>query len=242
MGRPDPTSSAPAPRGAVEGSTDYPALCVFVGLVIALLVSGYFALKNVDTDLSFPSGTYFQEWKRSIETKIKGAVEEVSKGLRIPGRESTDARAHLVRGYRHHRQRNYTEALAELNRAVEIDPRNAEAYYWRGRTLLSLGRIAEGEDDFNTAVKMRPDYAEAYDQLGWLASGQGRVEEGIAYLTKSVEFKPENARAFCNRSILFFRKGDVASAMRDAEKACSLGFQEGCKAYETYKSSAREGG
>jgi len=242
MGRPDRIPSASAPNRAGAGSTDHLALCVFVGLVIALLVTGYFALKNLDTDFSFRQGIYFQEWAKSIEAKIRGVVDEASKGLTIPGRESKDARAYLVKGYRHHRQKNYTEALAHLNRAVEMDPRNAEAYYWRGRTLLSLGRIAEGEGDFKRAVKLRPDYAEAYDQLGGLASRQGQVEEGIAYLTKSVEFKPENAWAFYNRSRLFFSKGDVASAMRDAEKACSLGSQEGCNAYETYKNSSKEGG
>jgi tetratricopeptide (TPR) repeat protein len=242
MGRPDPIFSAPARNRGVAGSTDYPALCVFVGLVIALLVSGYFALKNVDTDLGFRSEVYFQEWTKSMEAKIKEVVEEVSRGIRISGRESTDARAHLAKGYKYHRQKNYTEALVELNSAIEIDPRNVEAYYWRGRTLLSLGRIAEGEEDFIRAAKLRPDYADAYDQLGWLVSRQGRVDEGIAYLTKSIEFKPENAMAYYNRSVLFFSKGDVASAMRDAEKACSLGYQEGCKAHETFENRSKEGG
>jgi len=38
-------------------------------------------------------------------------------------------------------------------------------------------------------------------------------------------------------SSLLFAKGDLAGAMKDAEKACSLGYQDGCKAYETYKHS-----
>jgi tetratricopeptide (TPR) repeat protein len=102
--------------------------------------------------------------------------------------------------------------------------------------------LDQAEGDFKAAVKLRPDYAEAYDNLGLLASVAGRVDEGIAHLTKSVELKPENARAFYHRSRLFFLKGDVASAMRDAEKACSLGDQDGCKAYETYRSGSKEGG
>jgi tetratricopeptide (TPR) repeat protein len=91
-------------------------------------------------------------------------------------------------------------------------------------------------------VRLKPDYVEAWDNLGWLASKQDRVEEAIAYLTRSVELKPENAWAFYNRSRLFFSKGDVASALRDAEKACSLGYQDGCRAYETYKDGSGEGG
>lgn len=232
----------PAPNHAGEISRDYPALCVFVGLVMALFVTGYFALKNVDTDVGFSPGPYVEEWTKNIEEKVKGLLGEASKGLNIPGREGRDAKTYLGKGYRLHRQKNYKEALAELNKAIEADPRNAEAYYWRGRTLVNLGQPDQGNEDFKTAVKFKPDYAEAYDHLGWLASKRGEVDEGIAYLTKSIEFKPENAWALYNRSGLFFSKGDVAGAMRDAEKACSLGYQDGCKAYETYKNSSREGG
>lgn len=242
MGRDNRIPSAPASKSRDEHSKDYPALCVFAGLVIALLVTGYFALKNVDMDFGFRPGPYVQEWTRDIEEKVKDLLGEATKGLKIPGREIADAKPHLLKGYRLHRQKNYKEALDELNKAVEIDPRNAEAYYWRGRTLVNLGKLEQGIVDFKAAVKFRPDYSEAYDNLGWLASKQGQVEEGIAYLTKSIEYKPENAWAFYNRSRLYFSKGDLAGAMRDAEKACSLGFQDGCNAYESYKNSSKEGG
>jgi len=232
----------PAPERSGERSRDYPALFVFVGLVIALFVAGAFAIKNLDTDFEFSPGQSVQEWTRNIEEKVKGLLDEASKGLKIPGREEGDAKTHLLKGLRLHRQKSYREALAELNKAIEIDPRDAAAYYWRGRTLVNLGKLDQGVDDFKAAVKLKPDYSEAYDHLGWLAASQGQVDEGIAYLTKSIEFKPENAWAFYNRSRMFFSKGDVASAMRDAEKACSLGYQDACKAYETYKKSSQEGG
>jgi tetratricopeptide (TPR) repeat protein len=225
-----------------ERSRDYPALCVFVGLLVALFVAGYFALKNLDMALGFRPGPYVQEWLNDVEEKVKDLLGEATKGLKIPVRGSADAKTHLLKGYRLHRQKNYTEALEELNKAVDVDPGNAEAYYWRGRTLVSLGRLDQGVDDFKAAVKFKPDYSEAYDHLGWLAAKQGQVNEAIAYLTKSIEFKPENAWAFYNRSRLSFSKGDAANAMKDAEKACSLGYQDGCKAYEAYKNSSKEGG
>jgi len=225
-----------------DKSIDYAALYVFIGLVIALFVAGYFALKSVDPDSGVSFGAHVERWVKEIEGKVQGLLGEASKGIRIPGREGADAKSHLLKGYRLHRQKSYKEALAELNKAIQMDPRNAEAYYWRGRTLVNLGRLDQGADDFKRAVTFKPDYAEAYDHLGWLASKRGDVDEGIAYLTKAIEFKPENAWAFYNRSRLFFSKGDLAGAMRDAEKACSLGYQDGCKAYETYKNSPKEGG
>lgn len=242
MDRHEPTTSAPVSKGPKVNSRDYPALCVFVLLIVALFVTGYFAIKNIDTGLGFRPGPYLREWTREIEEKVKGLLGESMKALQIPGRGGAEARAHLLKGYRLHRQKSYHEALAELNKALEIDPGNAEAYYWRGRTLVNLEKPDQGEEDFKAAVRLKPDYVEAWDNLGWLASKQDRVEEAIAYLTRSVELKPENAWAFYNRSRLFFSKGDVASALRDAEKACSLGYQDGCRAYETYKDGSGEGG
>jgi len=242
MDRDNRVPPSPLSKNGKKDPKDYPALFVFIGLVIALLVAGYFALKNVDTAVDFHPAVYLREQAAEIEEKVKSFLEETSKGLKIPGRESAGAKAHVVKGYRLHRQKSYNEALTELNKALEIDPKSAEAYYWRGRTLVNLGRLDQGENDFKAAVQLKPDYSEAYDNLGWLASKQGRVDEGIAYLSKSIEYKPENAWAFYNRSRLFFSKGDVAGAMKDAEKACSLGYQDGCKAYETYKNSSRDGG
>jgi tetratricopeptide (TPR) repeat protein len=237
-------SSSPGSRHKEDHLRDYPALCVFVGLVAALLVTGYFALKNVDMDMDFgfSPGPYVEEWTKGIEEKVKGLLGEATKGLKIPGRERADAKAYLLKGYRLHRQKSYKEAVDELNKAIELDPRNAEAYYWRGRSLVNLGSLDQGVEDFKTAVKFKPDYSEVYDNLGWLASKRGQVDEGIAYLTKSIELKPENAWAFYNRSRLFFSKGDVPSAMRDAEKSCSLGYQDGCNDFEIYKNSSKEGG
>ncbi len=234
--------SPPTSERKDESPRDYAALAVFVGLVLALLVAGYFAFRNVDADIGFNPVAYVREWAKDMEDKAKGLVGEATKALKIPAGESADAKPYVQRGIRHYRQKNYTEALAELNKAVAIDPQSAEAHYLRGRTLLGLGKVEQGADDFKTAVKLKPDYSEAYDHLGWLAAKQGQVEEGIGYLTKSIELKPDNAWALHNRGRLLFAKGDAAGAMRDAEKACSLGFQEGCSAFETYKNSSREGG
>src|SRR5512136_2634619 len=100
MDRDNRIPSAPASKRRDEHSKDYPALCVFAGLVIALLVTGTFALKNVDLEFGFSPGPYVQEWTRDIEEKVKGLLGEATKGLKIPGREATDAKSHLLKGIR----------------------------------------------------------------------------------------------------------------------------------------------
>ena len=85
-------------------------------------------------------------------------------------------------------------------------------------------------------MKLKPDYAEAYDNLGWLYDRLGETDRAIDALTHSIELKSDNGWAYYQRGRMLFKKGDGDSALRDAEKACNLGFEEGCKAYEKFKS------
>lgn len=48
----------------------------------------------------------------------------------------------------HYTRRQYQEALVQLNRVLEVDPRRFIDYYNRGRVLLELGRTEEAKSDF----------------------------------------------------------------------------------------------
>ena len=52
----------------------------------------------------------------------------------------------------------YDEALADLNRAIELDPADAEAIGSRGQTYRLLGRLVEALADLNRARELDPGY------------------------------------------------------------------------------------
>lgn len=50
----------------------------------------------------------------------------------------------------------YRDALADFDRAIEMDPRFVYAYEWRARLLLMLGRPSEALGDSDVLVRDNP--------------------------------------------------------------------------------------
>ena len=50
----------------------------------------------------------------------------------------------------------YDEALADLNRAIELDPDDAGAFGRRGETYIALGNYDEALADLNRAIELDP--------------------------------------------------------------------------------------
>ena len=212
---------------------DYLALGVLGLLLVALVVTGYLALKTLGRDYDFRSEESVKEWIKGLEEKARELLEH---SPRMGKEKRGDARQFLVQGYRLFQQRRYAPAVEALNRSIELDGKDPEAYFWRGRALVGQGRFENAVEDFQKAVALAPTYAEAYDHLGWLFSRLDESEKGIEALSRSIELKPENGWAYYQRSRMLLKAGDGDKALEDAEKSCTLGFREGCDFYESLKS------
>ena len=216
-----------------HGERDYPALGVLALLLVALVVTGYLALKTLGRDYDFRSEESVKEWIQGLEERARELLE---RSPRMGKEKRTDARQLLVQGYRLFQQRRYAPAIEALNRSIQLDGKDPEAYYWRGRALVGQGRFESAVEDFQKAVNLAPTYAEAYDHLGWIFNRLDEIDKGIEALSKSIELKPENGWAYYQRSRMLFKAGRRDKAFEDALKSCSLGFREGCDLYESLKS------
>ncbi len=59
----------------------------------------------------------------------------------------------------------YDEALKVLNRAVTLQNKFDEGYYWRGRCLEKLNKPGEAVEEYRMALMYSPDYTEAKEAL-----------------------------------------------------------------------------
>jgi tetratricopeptide (TPR) repeat protein len=81
---------------------------------------------------------------------------------------------------------NYTDGLASwrlsdcnaglglFTRAIEKDPRFAEAWWGRGLCLIDEGKQTDAIAAFDRAVQLRPDFATAHYDLGMIYADEGR--------------------------------------------------------------------
>lgn len=87
------------------------------------------------------------------------------------------------------------EALTCYDRALEIDPRNADAWYDKGLTLFNLGRLDKSLACYDRALAINPRYALAWNNKGLTLAISGRFQEALNCLTKALEIDPYNEGA-----------------------------------------------
>jgi Flp pilus assembly protein TadD len=78
-------------------------------------------------------------------------------------------------------------ALADLNKAIAIDPNDAKAYYNRGVLYYGQGKLKLALVDWNKAIALNPNLAEAYANSGLLYMKMGNTEAAKTNLQKTQE-------------------------------------------------------
>jgi tetratricopeptide (TPR) repeat protein len=81
----------------------------------------------------------------------------------------------------------YDNALADLNHAIELDPKE----YWiiaeRGETYLSMGRYDDALADLNHAIELDPDDASAIASRGRTYRLMRRYDDALTDIKRAIE-------------------------------------------------------
>ncbi|QAU45121.1 tetratricopeptide repeat protein [Bradyrhizobium guangzhouense] len=134
----------------------------------------------------------------------------------------TEAQTHTAKAQAFAKSGETQAALDEFNRAVALDPYNAQALY--GRALLYQGSNEHdfAIADFGAASGLNPQKAEPL--LGRAVSylAIGKVKEAAADLDEASEADPNNAQVWTTRGQAYERLGDKAKAAASYNKAVAL--------------------
>jgi len=82
-------------------------------------------------------------------------------------------------GNTYHGLGDYQQAIKDFNRAIELDPKLAEAYWGRGNTYHELADYQQAIKDFNRAIELDPMFAEAYRCRGNTYNELGNRQQAI---------------------------------------------------------------
>ena len=148
-------------------------------------------------------------------------------------RETIRAERHYSQGEQKSTAKDYKNAIAEFDKAIELNPEHVRAYYKRGRVKSNLDDYTGAIDDYTYVIKLNPEHVRSYSSRGAAkfrlgeSKSDGRdakkarhlYQEAIADWTQAIKIDPDNARAYKNRSVGRCKLGDTESAHGDAEKA-----------------------
>ncbi|WP_061024934.1 tetratricopeptide repeat protein [Bradyrhizobium sp. CCH5-F6] len=133
-----------------------------------------------------------------------------------------EAQAHTAKAQSLAKSGATAAALDEFNRAVGLDPYNAQALY--GRALIYQGNNQHdfAIADFTAASGLNPQKVEPL--LGRANSylALGKVKEAAADLDEASEADPHNAQVWIARGQVYERLGDRAKAAASYTRAVAL--------------------
>jgi len=167
---------------------------------------------------SFDLGSLMPEKDKPQEApKAAATAENVVSAASI-----TEAQAHTAKAQTLAKSGETAAALDEFNRAVALDPYNAQALYGRALIYQANNEHDFAVADFSAASGLNPQKAEPL--LGRATSylALGKVKEAAADLDEASEAEPHNAQVWTARGQVYERLGDKAKAAASYNKAVAL--------------------
>jgi len=87
---------------------------------------------------------------------------------------------------------NYESALENYNKAIELNPTYAEAYFFRGNVYAVIENFEKAIEDCTEAIKLDPKLANAYSIRGICYIKLGKDIEAIADLEEALRLNPND--------------------------------------------------
>lgn len=145
-----------------------------------------------------------------------GKLEEAEAPLLRAAEVLDTADLRLNLGILYQRTGRPEQALAELERAVALDPDRPEGRFNLGVTLGRLGRYDEGAAELRRAIELRPGYPEAWYNLGVFRREQGELDQAVAAFQRALELDPDAPAVHAALAVTYGLQG------RDTEAAAAL--------------------
>jgi tetratricopeptide (TPR) repeat protein len=90
-------------------------------------------------------------------------------------------------------QKNFEAAIETLTRAVESDPKSADAHFFLGESYLQVKKGSKAVGHLNEAIKLDPiGKAEAHLRLGTLYRAAGLKEKAVAEFEQFLSKRPDH--------------------------------------------------
>lgn len=134
---------------------------------------------------------------------------------------SARAEIYLERGFNRHKRLQYRQALADLERAIQLDPDSPIAFFRIGAVYRVLERNHEAIEAYTAAIELAPDYASAFNNRAWTYLQNDEVENAIQDANTALSLDPKSA-FYDTRGWAYFYHGDYPRSKEDALAALEL--------------------
>jgi len=116
------------------------------------------------------------------------------------------------------------QAIKYLSESIDLDPSNAEAWYFRGIAKYKEDYFREALDDFDHAMKLDNHWALVNIFKGFCYRKMKLYDSALYHFTSYIEEYPEDTSAYSYvlRGRLRFETGDIEGSLEDFHMAVDL--------------------
>ena len=164
------------------------------------------ALASFNTKIqSFPAAALRQP------ENLNEAIAACQEALRLePDNGGTHATLGVILG---DGKQDYERAITSLNKAVELDPKQASHHFNLGQAWARSKKQDEAIASYQKAVELDPTYALAYLYLGNALRAEGNLDEAIPAFRRAIELEPKSLSAYYSLAYALEAQKDPGGAI-----------------------------
>lgn len=125
------------------------------------------------------------------------------------------ADAYYMRGETKEERRKYAQAIPDLNKSIELDPKRDGVWAIRGTAYIGMHQYKQAQSDLKKAVELSPNNCWNYLRLAIFEEKLGAVTYARQLLDKALTLDPNSTAIRHHRARLAIRTRDFATAEKD---------------------------
>jgi tetratricopeptide (TPR) repeat protein len=230
---------------ADRGIKTFPKKIFWVAAIVIAAVFGFITFRRTDTwkdsgtlwtDVinRYPNTTYprtnranyvsiqagQQKTQAATDSLYRLALEDCNIALKI---NPNLAAGYEKRGLIYLGLGMLNEALADGEALVKRDPKNKIGYDVRGTVYFRYNQPEKALVNYDTCILLKPDDHRSYSNRGTIyLNYYQKYKEALQEYNKAISISPLGSY-YLNRSICYYRMGDLAKARADADTAMQRG-------------------
>jgi type IV pilus biogenesis/stability protein PilW len=116
------------------------------------------------------------------------------------------------------------QALESMNKALKLDPHNAEAHYFLGFMRYQQSEYKPAEKEFRRAIKLNPYFTDAHNHLGLVYREMKEYDKALAEFDAALNDKSYKSqeRIHFNIGHLYLARNMIPEAIASFQKAIAL--------------------
>ncbi|TCR61684.1 tetratricopeptide repeat protein [Bosea sp. BK604] len=190
-------------------------------------ISGNYDLALADFDALLqaePQNASYMHYRglaKGSKDDNRGAISDFNRALAL---DPTAVGSWFERGKAFERLGENMRALRSYDMGLKLAPKHRDMLFRRAYVLVMLNRYDEAIKTYGETIAADEKLSSIpYGNRAWLLIEKGRYDEAIKDVQRALHGSPKNAQAFYVRGVAQFHRDNVAAALRDIDRALTLG-------------------